>query len=622
MPPNEPDSAPNIRKTALSSSKSFNAHKRPSTTVDRRWVYQREQGCHSATTASKIMSQPTIATTRDVHPAQPGENVGGLSRRNPLPALAVHIDVSISAVLLMLGTALRAAFQELAAAFRGDHRRFSMAEKLHRQLERLWLLPSQRLLGDIRKSQLDDSLLQLHHVSKRLKSALSYTRVFPTEKDEFDMYLAHGDTKRDVRHMEGSQCLQTQSICRLPMVRDDEDLVSPPMKLLAAYAESSSKDSPDAAQSCLTAMTTANPLAECAHSLSHKPSCVVGLCVRSLLDLFIQAIRSLHPALLPEGSVVLMAAVNIPMMFQILEEHKLLVQPVDLDPSTLMPTNESLHQVVALWGPRVKAFVCSHLYGGISDMEPLAAFCTKYKILLIEDCAESFVGELYRGSSRADVSLFSFGLIKTCTAAGGGIATVRSRTVAARMQSIQALYPFSSRRTSLKKLCITLGACFLQSPFIMKSLLMLCKKRLETWDLSEFVAQQSRTFTLSRRLQSLGVQIPGGAASFKTFWLFPVLPPPNCNAAEFALALRNNGLYAARDASTLVCWSASPSAAVKMTRPVLAADMMSRIVYLPINRRFTQHELLQAEAAVAKTVAMFDFDGNSLGTFGSLKSAS
>ncbi|KAL8445803.1 hypothetical protein Emed_005359 [Eimeria media] len=456
MPPNEADGASHLRKAALFSSKSTN-RKKPLTTVYSRRVNQKEKDG----IASKIRSQPNVPTAQDGHATKQRENVGGLSRRNPLPALAVYIDVSISAVLLMLGTALRAAFQEMAAAFRGDHRRFSLTRKLHRRLERLWLMPSQRVLSGIGKLPLDDLVAQPENDSIGQKSALSYTRDFPMGQDEFDVCVSHGDMKRDLQHMEESQSLERQSLCSLPMVSDEEDVISPPIELLAAYADSSSRDcsNPTSVQSCLTATGNTNPDAECSHSPSNKPDCVVGLCVRSLLDLFIQAVRSLHPALLPEGSVVLVAAVNIPMMFRILEEHKLVVQPVDLDPSTLMPTSESLQQVMTLWGPRVKAFVCSHLYGGISDMEPVAAFCTKHKILLIEDCAESFVGELYRGSPRADVSLFSFGLIKTCTAAGGGIATVRSRIVAARMRSIQALYPFSSRRTSLKKLCITLGAC-------------------------------------------------------------------------------------------------------------------------------------------------------------------
>lgn len=52
---------------------------------------------------------------------------------------------------------------------------------------------------------------------------------------------------------------------------------------------------------------------------------------------------------------------------------------------------------------------------------------------------------------------------------------VHSRIVASRMQSIQALYPFCSRRTSLRKLCVTVGASILQSKFIMKNILAFCR---------------------------------------------------------------------------------------------------------------------------------------------------
>ncbi|KAL8272361.1 hypothetical protein Esti_003651 [Eimeria stiedai] len=527
MPPNEADGASTLRRTTLFSPNSFNARKKPSTAVESRWVFHREQGCRNATTASKIISKPALSTTQDTHPTQSGQNVGGFSRKNPPPAPTVFVDVSISAVLLMLRKALRAAFEEVAAPIRGDHGRFSMTKRLHRRLERLWLLPSQRLLSGIRKSRLDDFVVQLHNASRGQKSAPSYIRASPTVSAHTDICIAQADTKIGQQQMEASQFLGTQIICldsyRVPMVTDDDKAVSPPIELLAAYVDISSKVYPSSAQSGITATATANPVPEGPHSPSKKPGCVVGLCGRHLLDLFIQAIRSLHPALLPEGSVVLMAAGTS---------------------SCLLRTALSL------------PWVC----------------CTE----------------------------------------------VRSRIVPARMRSIQALYPFNSRRVSLKKLCVTLkGVPSAKSihyeelsdtmqltrvgPRSVSTTLCEILKR----DLSDFVAQRSQIFNFSQRLQILGLQIPGSAAAFKTVWLFPVLPPPNCNAAEFAHAMRNNVMYAARDAGPLVCCNASPSGAEKMIRPVLAADIMSRIVYLPINRRVTHQQLLQVEAAMAKTVAMF-----------------
>jgi len=43
------------------------------------------------------------------------------------------------------------------------------------------------------------------------------------------------------------------------------------------------------------------------------------------------------------------------------------------------------------------------------------------RFLLVEDCAQAFAGTQYYGYPQADVSLFSFGAIKSCTALGGAV---------------------------------------------------------------------------------------------------------------------------------------------------------------------------------------------------------
>jgi nucleoside-diphosphate-sugar epimerase len=57
-------------------------------------------------------------------------------------------------------------------------------------------------------------------------------------------------------------------------------------------------------------------------------------------------------------------------------------------------------------------------------MRRLKSLCLEHKLDLIEDCAECYTGlgdTCYKGSIHADVTLFSFGFIKTATALGGGI---------------------------------------------------------------------------------------------------------------------------------------------------------------------------------------------------------
>ncbi|KAL8438978.1 hypothetical protein Efla_006923 [Eimeria flavescens] len=644
-----------LRAVELPNSNSFGTCKKHYVALHSRRSCPTTDG-HSSTEGRCHLARESHATSCFyTQPTARGVRGSALSLQNPLPALAVYVDVHFLAVIQMLRSAIRASLDEILASFRGERGRYLLAKDLHKHLERVWLSPRPSLLRDTSNAALC-KFLALHRSRAPERQSTAASSKYGSPESSSDNEVTCEAKREDTsvfQHLEALERESSKTMCRsaynrLPNRGDTLRVVPPPLELLAAFAASSRMGSCSEGQSYSTPSTLLELSLVSIQNSAYRPSCVVGLCVRSLLDLYVQAIRSLQPALLPEGSVVLMAAVNIPMMFRVLEEHQLLVQPLDLETTTLLPTESSLQEAVKCWGARIKAVVFSHLYGGISDIQTLVAFCTRHKLLLIEDCAESFVGELYRGNPLADVSLFSFGLIKTCTAAGGGIATVRSHIVAARMQSIQALYPFSSRWTSLKKLCVTLGACFLQSNFIMKSLLTLCKydvvaalslclwripqvrgfplkgelfgllrfqpnafllgvllNRLETWNLAEFVDQQARTFSFARRLQSLRLQIPGSDAAFKTFWLFPVLPPPNVDTVKFALALRENGLCAAKDASTLVCYKTAGTLAGRMRPPVRAAKMMSRLVYLPVNRRLTEEQLTQAEVAIAKTLAGF-----------------
>jgi perosamine synthetase len=62
-------------------------------------------------------------------------------------------------------------------------------------------------------------------------------------------------------------------------------------------------------------------------------------------------------------------------------------------------------------------------------------------IMVFEDCAEAFHGREYTGSGGADVSMFGFGFIKTATALGGAVLTIRDPSLVVSVRAIQAQYP-------------------------------------------------------------------------------------------------------------------------------------------------------------------------------------
>ena len=82
----------------------------------------------------------------------------------------------------------------------------------------------------------------------------------------------------------------------------------------------------------------------------------------------------------------------------------------------------------------------AHLFGGQVDIEPIAKLTRARDLLLIEDCAQAYIGNGYVGDDRAEVSMFSFGPIKTCSALGGGIFTVRDAKLKKQMERVQCSF--------------------------------------------------------------------------------------------------------------------------------------------------------------------------------------
>lgn len=167
---------------------------------------------------------------------------------------------------------------------------------------------------------------------------------------------------------------------------------------------------------------------------------VVGLSVRSLYDALLTAMNW------PAGSEILLSAVTIADMATITREHGLIPVPVDLDPIKLSPTPE---QVSRLLSDRTKGLLVVQLFGQRVSLAPLAAVTQPRGILLLEDGAQAFSGDSYRGDPAADVSLFSFGPIKRRTALGGGVAVVDDEQIRQRLEGILDQQPIQPTRDFL-----------------------------------------------------------------------------------------------------------------------------------------------------------------------------
>ena len=77
---------------------------------------------------------------------------------------------------------------------------------------------------------------------------------------------------------------------------------------------------------------------------------------------------------------------------------------------------------------KTKAIMCVHLYGNVCDMDSFLKLKKKYKLLLIEDCAEA-LGAKYKNKSVGsigDFSVFSFHGTKLITGGEGGMFVTNS----------------------------------------------------------------------------------------------------------------------------------------------------------------------------------------------------
>lgn len=166
------------------------------------------------------------------------------------------------------------------------------------------------------------------------------------------------------------------------------------------------------------------------------------LSVRTGLDLLLAALA------LDGGDEVLVSAVTHPDMVRI-EAHGLRAIPVDVEAATLAPRRESLEMALT---SRSRVLLVAHLFGGRVGLAPLAAFTREHGLLLVEDCAQAFHGPEKMGAPEADVSMYSFGPIKTATALGGAVLRVRDERLLVRMRSAEESLPVQPHGEYLAKL--------------------------------------------------------------------------------------------------------------------------------------------------------------------------
>ena len=337
---------------------------------------------------------------------------------------------------------------------------------------------------------------------------------------------------------------------------------------------------------------------------SESDDALACLSVRSGFDLLLAALE------LPPKSEMLVSAVTIPDMVGIIEEHDLVPVPVDLVIDRMAPSVESLRRAIT---PATRAILVAHLFGSRIPLDAILRLAKEHGLLVIEDCAQAFAGEPYRGDMDADASMFSFGPIKSTTALGGALLRVRDRDLLERMRAQQAGYPVQSRWAYLRRLLkytvfkaissrplasavvfvswavryeydrlVNWAARSFAGPgFFLRirrrpsaPLLAVMAKRLSAFDSHRLADQVSKGKLLVELLDG-NLRCPGGSVEPHTYWAVPVLVDDPGRAIT---TLRREGFDATQGQSLCVV---QPPRDRRDLVATAAEETLPRLVYLP-----------------------------------------
>lgn len=325
---------------------------------------------------------------------------------------------------------------------------------------------------------------------------------------------------------------------------------------------------------------------------------LICLSVRTGFDLVLSELA------FPVGSEILVTDINIPDMFKIVAGHNLTAIPLPVNKQTLNILPAQLESAIT---PATKAILITHLFGGIMETAELIAIARKHNLIVFEDCAQAYAGNVYEGNPESDIVMFSFGLIKTNTAIRGSVIKIKDPALYAAVSLRNAQYDKQDTTSFLKKLFKTALIKFLTAKAVYTLFYNLVKASGK--DFEEVLAGFTKGFPgddifkqiryhpclpnikllqkklddfnqddIAQRMQLANDILPhipnhckiGTLNTKHTYW---VLPIETDKPMELISYLRSNGFDASQKASSLIKHSVSSANAEDLT--------LENLVYLP-----------------------------------------
>lgn len=153
---------------------------------------------------------------------------------------------------------------------------------------------------------------------------------------------------------------------------------------------------------------------------------------------------------LPAGSEIIFPALTFWVVPEMARRAGLRPVFVDVNPVTF---NLDPAKIEAAITARTRAVVPTHLYGQPCAMNEIMHIAERYKLAVVEDCAQA-AGARYHGrlvGTFGAASFFSFQLLKGINTYGGGMAMTNDARLAARIRELAEAEPAQSSNDLVKR---------------------------------------------------------------------------------------------------------------------------------------------------------------------------
>ncbi|MBI4160534.1 MAG: DegT/DnrJ/EryC1/StrS family aminotransferase [Candidatus Yanofskybacteria bacterium] len=251
---------------------------------------------------------------------------------------------------------------------------------------------------------------------------------------------------------------------------------------------------------------------------------------------------TLHQALLAfgvgRGDEVLLPALTVVMCaFAIIHTG---ARPVfvDVNPETFLIDPRDLERKIT---KKTKAIMPVHLYGQVCDMSAIMPLAKKYKLPVLEDCAQCVLGKdnLGRiGGTIGDVGSFSFQSTKHLATGDGGMLISNDEGLAERMRKFGGL-GFKHLRADRR--LVKKNRDLFQDPQYLRHDLIGFNYRLSELGAAVGLAQVEKINLLVAKRQQMGKKYLETIKRAECFWLIPQRVPTDYEHSYYTFAVKYNG---------------------------------------------------------------------------------